>query len=194
VSGSRCIDREPVVEQRDLAGRVEHGAEPAAHRGHRGVKLGRDRVAGRRQQSGQVDEVAEHLAVIRGRALVVAAVWQQLDLQLPADPAQGPAEQRVVTEEDRQAGQRLEVLDEVVAPHVGLEVTAQEPGERGQLASVRSLDTAAANQPREQTAERPGAQRGRIRVPGRTATPADRRVPRPPGCAEHGPRVLGRQL
>jgi len=82
--------REPVVQQRDIARRCQHSAEPAAHRGDRVGQGGRLGVPGRLQQASDVDEVAEHLAVVRRRPLVVTAVGQHLHGKLAVQAARAP--------------------------------------------------------------------------------------------------------
>ena len=83
------------------------------------------------EQVGHVDQVGQHLAVVGRGALVVAAISQHLHAELADQQPQRPAQQRLVAQEDGQPGQRLEVLDQVVAADVGLQVTAQEPGVGG---------------------------------------------------------------
>ena len=60
----------------------------------------------------------------------MAAVRQHLHGQLPASRRSAWAEQRVVGEEHREPGERLQVLDEVVAADIGFQVAAQEPSVR----------------------------------------------------------------
>ena len=132
---------------------------------------GRGQLAGRGlsrgpQQVRHVDEVGQHLAVIGGRALVVAAVGQHLRGQLPGQPPQRQPEQPLVGEEDGQPGQRLEPLDQVVAADVVLQVAAQESRVSRQPGGEIRLDVAARRQSAVQAAPRPGAQRGGVRVPG----------------------------
>ena len=117
------------------------------------------------QQAGDVDEIAEHLAVIGGRPLVVTAIGQHLDGDLPAQPAEHAGEQSVVGEEHRQASQCLQVLDEVIAAHVRFQVAAQEARVRGELAAEQSLDRAAGSQGAVDPAEGPGPQRRGVRMP-----------------------------
>ena len=78
------------------------------------------------QQIRHVDEIGEHLAVIGGRALVVAAVGQNLPGQLPGQTPDRQPQEPLVGEEDGQADQSLEPLDQVVAADVVLQVPAQE--------------------------------------------------------------------
>ena len=112
---------------------VEHRAQPAPHAVDGRGQLG-DRSphpASRpsplaRSRSATSIEVGQDLAVIGGRALVVAAVGQDLPGQLPGQPAHGQPQQPLVGEEDGQAGQGLEALDQVVAADVVLQVAAQE--------------------------------------------------------------------
>jgi hypothetical protein len=118
--------------------------------------------------------------VIGGRSLVVAAIGEHLNGELAAQPPQRSAQQRVVAEENREPDERLQVLDEVVPPEVGLCVTAEESGVRGELPEHRPLGQAPADQERVDPAQRPGAQGGRVRVPGRAPPGADGRGPRIP--------------
>ena len=57
----------------------------------------------------------------------MAAVGQDLRAHLPGQPQHRQPQQPLVGEEDSQPDQRLEVLDQVIADDVVLQVAAQEP-------------------------------------------------------------------
>ena len=62
----------------------------------------------------------------------MAAVGQHLHGKLPGQPVQRLVQQSVIGEEHRQPGQRLEVLDQVIAADIRFQVPPQETGVRGQ--------------------------------------------------------------
>ncbi len=95
------------------------------------------------QQVRDVDQVGQHLAVVGGRALIVASVGQHLPSQLPGQPPRRQPQQPLVGEEDGQAGQRLEPLDQVVAADVVLQVAAQETRVGRERGGEIRLDVAA---------------------------------------------------
>ena len=167
----------------------QHRTKPAAHRGDRLGKSDRLILPCGPQQASDVDEITEYLTVVRRRSFVVAAIRQHLHLDLPAQPPDRHGEQRVVAEEDRETGQRLQVLDEMVAADVRLQAAAQETGVRGKLAAKRAFDRAAMDEVAVNPAERPGAERRRVRAPRRTPPGYDGRVPRLPYRGEHRLRV-----
>jgi hypothetical protein len=72
------VNRVAVVEQGYFVVGREHRAQPGLHAGHGGGELAGWGPVGGLQQVRYVDEVGEDLAVVGGRALVVAAVGQDL--------------------------------------------------------------------------------------------------------------------
>ncbi len=186
--------RVAVVEQRDLAVRGQHAAQPVPHPGDRLQQFRGGRLAGRPEQLREIDQVGEDLAVIGGGPLVVTPVRQDLHRQLSGQGVQDGAQLPFVPEEHRETGERLEVLDQVIAADVGLQVPAQEPGVRRQAGQEGVLDRTARDQVAVQPAEGPGPQGRRIGQPGiaaapprpspaRTATSRRTRPARPPGPA-----------
>ena len=125
--------------------------------------------------------------MIGGRALVVTAVGQHLPVQLAGQPPDRAAQQPLVGEEDGQAGHRLDPLDQVVAADVVLQVAAQEAGVGGERGGEGRLDVAAGHELAVQAAPGPGAQRGRVRVPGVAAAEPVPGLPGPPQPGEGGP-------
>ena len=66
----------------------EDAAQPAAHPLIATASSGAGAPAGGPEQAVDVDQVGEHLAVVGGRPLVVAAVGQHLHGQLPGQPVE----------------------------------------------------------------------------------------------------------
>ena len=184
----RARDRVPVVEQRHRPVGGQRRAEPAAHLGDRQRQARGGRPPGRAEQVGYVDQVAEHLAVVGRGTLVVAAVGQHLHGQLGGEPLQRPGEQPLVAQEHAEPGQRLEALDQVIAAHVGLEVAAEEPGVRRDLAQELRLQVAARDQVAVQAAPGPGPQRRGVGQPGVAAAESAGGLPGLPHCGEDAPR------
>ena len=83
--------RESVVQQRYLAIRRQHQAQPGTHPRDRVAQPVRCRQPGGPQQPGDVDKVPEHLAVVRRGALIVPAIGQHLDGELTAHRRSVPA-------------------------------------------------------------------------------------------------------
>ena len=125
--------------------------------------------------------------MIGGRALVVTAVGQHLPVQLAGQPPDRAAQQPLVGEEDGQASHRLEPLDQVVAADVVLQVAAQETGLGSEPGDEGRLDVAAGHELAMQATPGPGAQRGRVRVPGIAAAEPVPGLPGPPQPGEGGP-------
>jgi hypothetical protein len=118
----------------------------------------------------------------------VPAVRQHLDAELAAQPVQSAGEQAFIAQEDTEASERLEVLDQVVAAHVGLQVPAQEAGVRRQLAAELRFQVRARYQVAMQAAPRPGPQRRWVRQPGVAAPERAAGPPRAPQAGEQSPR------
>ena len=79
-------------------------------------------------------EIGEHLAVVGRRTLIVTAVRQHLDGQLRrTGPSERAPQQSFVAKEDGQASERLEVLHQMVAADVALEMPPQESGVLAQV-------------------------------------------------------------
>jgi hypothetical protein len=101
----------------------------------------------------------------------MAAVGQHLHGKLPDQPAQRLAKQFLVGEEDRQPGQclqvldqMLEVLDQMIAAGIRFQVPPQETGVGGQAGDETVLGAAARHQDPVNSAERPGALPGPRRL------------------------------
>jgi len=118
------------------------------------ARLGR--VAGRPQQSGEVDEIAGAPGSDRGRTLVVTAVGQHLDPQLVADPSRVRSSSAPVAEEDSRPASPLRFLTRWLPPTSVSRFAAQETQSGSQLAPVRVLDplprTISANRPQNDQA------------------------------------------
>ena len=124
------------------------------------------------QQVAHVEQVGEHLAVVRGRAFVVAAVGEHLYRQLAGEVVAAEGQQVAVAEEHAEADEGLQVLDEVVAADIELDVGSKEAGVHGKLVHEGVVEVAACDQRLVHAAEGPGAQRRRVRMP--RVAPAER--------------------
>jgi hypothetical protein len=129
------VDRVAVVEKRYLSVRAEDRTQPVPHLVDGSSYLTGRGLARCPEQIHNIEEVSEHLAVIGRRALVVAAVSQNLSSQLPGQPPQRQPQEPLIGEENGKASQGLESFDQVVAADVVLEVPTQksrmsrEPGD-----------------------------------------------------------------
>ena len=81
-----------------------------------------------------------------GRFTAAAPATEHLHDQLPCQPVQCPPEQTLIGEAHCLPGQRLKVLDQVVAAQAGIQVPAQEPGMRSEASEEGPLSLAARDQ------------------------------------------------
>jgi hypothetical protein len=175
-----AADECAVIEEGHVAIGKEHLPEPPAHAGDVLAEARDRRTACGPEERGDIHEVAQHLAVVGRRPLVVTPVGEDLDGSLSLELGNPCREQASIVEKHAQGDEGLQILDEMVAAHITLEVEPEIASRQREMVDVVRRSGTARNEPVEHAAQVPGAYGNDVRRPCVPAWEYTSRPPRAP--------------